>query len=71
MKMFETKKIKGYYKLNSIDKLIFDSFLKRFYEAWEYPEEHKPVAVNVQKGYIRVDLNDGSWLHVKANGEWY
>lgn len=69
--MFNAKNIKGYYKLNSVDQFVFDSFLKRFYEAWEYPEDHKPVGIKVEKGYLRVDLNDGSWLHVKANGEWY
>lgn len=69
--MFDTKKIKNYNKLGANTKKALDIFLKRFYSAWEFPEEHTPIAVNKGKGFLRVDLKDGSWLHVKPNGEWY
>ncbi|AGK99034.1 hypothetical protein [Clostridium pasteurianum] len=69
--MFETKNIKNYNRLGSNAKKAFDSFLKRFYNAWEFPEDHKPIAVNMCKGFLKVDLNDGSWLHVTPSGEWY
>lgn len=69
--MFDTKKIKGYNKLGPNAKKAFDSFLKRFYNAWEFPLDHTPVKVSMWKGFLRVDLNDGSWLHVTPRGEWY
>lgn len=69
--MFNTSQISGYVNLDIKDKKLFNYFLQRFYKAWEYPEDHEPIAVKVQKGFLRVDLSDGSWLHVKSNGEWY
>lgn len=69
--MFETKNIKNYNRLGLNAKKAFDSFLKRFYNAWEFPLDHTPVKVSMGKGFLRVDLEDGSWLHVKPNGEWY
>lgn len=69
--MFGTKNIKGYNQITGNAKKVFDYFLAKFYKAWEFPEDHTPISVKVQKGFLRVDLNDGSWLHVKPNGEWY
>lgn len=69
--MFDTKKIKNYNKLGPNAKKAFDIFLKRFYGAWEFPEGHAPISVDMGKGFLRVDLSDGSWLHIKPNGEWY
>lgn len=69
--MFNASQISGYGKLDIKDKKLFDYFLRKFYRAWKYPEDHEPISVKVQKGFLRVDLRDGSWLHVKPNGEWY
>ena len=70
--MFDAGKVKGYAKLNDMDKKLFDRFCKRFYEAWEYPEDHAPIKIErMDKKYLKVTLNDGDWLHILRNGEWY
>jgi hypothetical protein len=69
--MFRAERVKGYNKLNVLDKELFAKFCKRFYEVWEYPETHTPIRVERKENYLKVTLNDGDWLHVTANGDWY
>jgi hypothetical protein len=49
--MFKTEAIKGYNKLTGEDKKVFDKFLKDFYNAWEFPEEHEFTSVRIERGY--------------------
>ncbi|APM41363.1 hypothetical protein [Clostridium kluyveri] len=70
-KMFDATEVKGFNKLNDADKDLFTRFCKKFYDAWEYPEKHKPVKVQKMKGYLKVTLVDVSWLHITKNCEWY
>lgn len=69
--MFIPEKVKGYSKLDAAGKELFKRFCTRFYNAWEYPEDHAPIKVQRVKMYLKVTLNDGDWLHVLGNGDWY
>lgn len=69
--MFDVTKIKGYSKLTDVEKQVFCSFCKNFYSMWEEPEKHTPIKVQRADGYLKITLNDGDWLHVLGNGDWY
>ncbi|CAB1242411.1 conserved hypothetical protein [Clostridiaceae bacterium BL-3] len=69
--MFDVTKIKGYSKLADYEKDVFHSFCRNFYSMWEEPEKHAPIKVKREESYLRVTLNDGDWLHVLGNGDWY
>jgi len=77
-------KVEGHKALNDIDLFLFKRFCTDFYEVWEYPNKYAPIKVErvtdyitddkVEVEYLRVDLKDNSWLHVrnnKGNLEWY
>ncbi|RMD04935.1 hypothetical protein D9O40_00880 [Clostridium autoethanogenum] len=69
--MFNLEEVKGYSKLDAKDKELFGRFYQKFYKAWEYPEDHKPISISRAKGYLKVTLNDGDWLHILKDGSWY
>jgi hypothetical protein len=69
--MFIPEKAKGYSKLTDTEKQVFDSFCRNFYSMWEQPEKHAPVKVQRADGHLKVTLNDGDWLHLLGNGDWY
>lgn len=69
--MFNATEVKGYDKLDDVEKQVFDRFCRNFYDMWEQPEKHAPVKVQRVKMYLKVTLNDGDWLHVLGNGDWY
>jgi hypothetical protein len=70
--MFIPENIKGFDRLDAASKELFKRFCTRFYEAWEYPEDHAPTSVKrLDSKYLKVTLNDGDWLHVLGNGDWY
>lgn len=67
--------VAGYNKLSEENKKLFITFLKNFYKAWEYPEQHIPVKVCFKKdkangAYLRVDF-EKEWFHVKGPNTWY
>lgn len=76
--MKEAKKIKGFSKLPLDDQKIFTGFLKNFYKAWEYPEDHEIVKVAIAKEgqgkhatqFIKATCENGEWYHVSAHS-WY
>ena len=71
MKVFNPEEVKGYNNLDDKEKEVFKRFCARFYKAWEYPEDHAPLKIQRARKYLRVTLNDGDWLHILKNGEWY
>lgn len=71
IKLFNSNEVKGYKNLGKGDKEAFRIFCDKFYKAWEYPEDHKPISISRAKGYLRVTLNDGDWLHILKDGSWY
>lgn len=76
VKLKAPNEVRGFEKLSNSSRQIFESFLKSFYKAWEYPEEHIPIRVAIKKDaangvYLRVDFKDGTWLHVKGPNTWY
>lgn len=69
------EEVAGYNKLNENHRKLFREFLKKFYKAWEYPENHLPVKVAFKKdkvdgAYLKVDFND-EWYHIKGPTNWY
>lgn len=67
--------VAGYNKLSEDHKKLLSEFLKNFYKAWDYPEDHLPTKVTFKKdkvegAYLRVDFN-GEWYHVKSPNTWY
>ncbi|MEY7998645.1 hypothetical protein AB8U03_00265 [Clostridium sp. Mt-5] len=70
--MFIPESVKGFNKLDAADKELFKRFCTRFYKAWEYPEDHAPIKISrMDEKYLKVTLNDGDWLHIMKNGDWY
>ncbi len=70
--MFNAEKVKGYNKLNDSGKELFKVFCEKFYKAWEYPEDHKPIKIEkMDSKHLKVSLNDGDWLHISKDGSWY
>lgn len=72
----KAEEVKGYDQLSDARKVVLAQFLTNFYAAWEYPEKCIPVQVRVRRDksngvYLRVDLIDGSWYHVKSPTIWY
>ncbi|HWP96260.1 MAG TPA: hypothetical protein VN426_05375 [Syntrophomonadaceae bacterium] len=66
--------VNGYEKLDEKQKILFEKFLRNFYGAWEFPENHRPVKVRyiVDKiPYLRVDFEKGGWLHIQSPTIWY
>jgi hypothetical protein len=72
MKVFNVEKVKGYNKLNDKDKELFKVFCEKFYKAWEYPKDHRPIKIEkMDSEHLKVTLNDGDWLHILKDGSWY
>ncbi|QXE19982.1 hypothetical protein [Clostridium sp. 001] len=69
--MFKAESVKGFSKLNDADKKLFRWFCEKFYKVWEHPEDHAPVKIEKSKGYLKVTLSDGDWLHILKDGSWY
>lgn len=72
----KAEEVKGYSQLSDADKALFAQFLSNFYSAWDYPEKHIPVQVKLKSDkangrYLRVDLINGDWYHVKNPSTWY
>lgn len=75
-KLIQPKDVKGFNKLLDSNKQLFELFLKNFYRAWEYPENHVPINVFFKKDkingdYLRVDFKDNEWYHVKGPNTWF
>lgn len=69
------EEVKGYQALSEQEKRMFAEFLTNFYQAWEFPEKHIPIAVkpDFDEGagkYLRVEF-DMMWLHVKSPTTWF
>lgn len=55
--------VKGYSKLCEEHKKLFTTFLRNFYNVWEYPEEHVPTKVCLKK-----DKENGTYLRDQILG---
>ncbi len=67
----KAEEVKGFNKLPDACKEIFSDFLNNWYKRWDHPERHQPlqVALKCDRGagtYLRVDMSDGNWYHVKS-----
>lgn len=76
MQLKKAEEIRGYTQLSDANKALFAKFLKNFNAAREYPEKHIPIKVKVTRDqengvYLRVDLINGDWYHVKGPTTWY
>lgn len=69
-KPLSPQKIKGYEKLSEANQRIFTSFLKNYYERFEYPEDNQPTEVLAQENYLKVTFKD-KWLHIINSDCWY
>ncbi|EDK35311.1 hypothetical protein [Clostridium kluyveri] len=70
--MFNATEVKGFNKLSNADKELFKKFCEKFYNAWEFPDKHKPVKISrMNEKHLKVTLNDGVWLHITKDCEWY
>lgn len=75
----EAEEIKGFDKLPKAAQEIFKGFLKNFYAAFEYPEDHEVVKVSIAKEgrgkhisqFIKVSCENGEWFHVLSPHKWY
>ena len=66
--------VEGYEQLSDQNKLLFAEFLRNFYEAWEFPENHLPVRIKYVANdapNLRVDFAQGGWLHIISPTLWY
>ncbi|MEA4926329.1 MAG: hypothetical protein VB084_13585 [Syntrophomonadaceae bacterium] len=63
--------VKGYGSLSNFDQGIFKDFLFNWYSRWEYPERHQPEQVRCDEDYLRVDMTDGNWYHVRSADVWW
>ncbi|WP_418627473.1 hypothetical protein [Anaerosinus sp.] len=60
--------MEGYSKLTNYEKSIIKIFEKEF--AIENGTNIIAIAVKREKGYLRVNISDGGWLHVTPY-TWY
>ncbi|NLW90973.1 MAG: hypothetical protein GXY34_05170 [Syntrophomonadaceae bacterium] len=71
MNLTAAEQVKGFNKLSEAHKQIFKDFLKNWYGRWDHPENHQPLRVGFKRdksagAYLRVDMSDGDWYHVKS-----
>lgn len=72
----EGRPIQGLDKLLPANQKLFRRFYNNYMAQWDDPTDHEPVKVAYKKdkgngAYLRVDLADGTWLHVKGPNFWY
>lgn len=73
------EQIKGFDKLPLEAQKIFTGFLKNFYTALEFPEDHEIVKVSIEKEgqgkhatqFIKATCKNGEWFHVSSMHSWY
>lgn len=72
-KLAAPEDVKGYETLSDKQKNLFNGFLKNYYKAWEYPEDHLPVKVKFidKENYLKVEFCNKEWLHVTNTNIWY
>jgi len=66
--------VDGYEQLDAEQRILFENFLRNFYGAWEFPENHRPVKIEYvadEIPYLRVDFEKGGWLHIQSPTIWY
>lgn len=69
--LIKAEEVKGFKELSDTHQKIFSDFLHNWYKRWEYPERHQPLQVALKRDrgagmYLRVDMSDGDWYHVKS-----
>ena len=75
--MAVVSEVMGFKRLHPAHQELFKKFYNNYLKQWEDDsEQHKPVKVAFRRddnngAYLRVDLADGSWLHVKGQHTWY
>ncbi|MEN6462214.1 MAG: hypothetical protein ABFC94_12695 [Syntrophomonas sp.] len=66
--------VPGYHKLSEDHQKLFTAFLNNFYRSWEFPEKHLPKKVKYiadKIPYLRINCEDGNWLHILSPTRWY
>lgn len=65
--------VEGYNKLSDDAKEVFERVYKAHnsIQGNDYKEKYIPVKVEDHEDYLKVNFEDGEWLHYTANGEWY
>lgn len=66
-------KVKGYDKLSSYAKKIFERMYKKHNAAQGLDNKIRwiPKSVKEHKDHLEVHFNGKDWLHWLPNGEWY
>lgn len=69
--LIKAEEVKGFNKLTDIHQKIFKDFLGNWYKRWDHPERHQPTKVALKRDrgagiYLRVDMSDGDWYHIKS-----
>jgi len=70
-KLKSAEDMQGYNELVVESQKLFGKFLKNFYAIWEHPEEHQPLSIGLDKGYLMVTFEGNSCLHVIKPDQWY
>ncbi|MCD2345772.1 hypothetical protein [Clostridium guangxiense] len=73
------EKIKGFNKLPLEAQKIFTGFLKNFYAAFEFPQDHEVAKVAIAKEgrgkhttqFIKATTKNGEWFRVLSPHTWY
>jgi hypothetical protein len=63
--------MQGYEELVVASQNLFKKFLINFYGIWEHPEEHQPISIGVDNGYLMVTFEGNSCLHITRPDQWY
>lgn len=66
----QPNQVKGYKNLTKENQGLFEAFLSKYYKGYEYPEDHQPIGVKTENGYLKVTF-ENYWLHVKDQNTWY
>lgn len=70
-KLKNAEDMQGFTELVIESRNLFKEFLKNFYSVWEHPEEHQPLSVGIDNGYLKVIFEGNSCLHIIKSDEWY
>lgn len=65
------KGIKGFGRLTEWQKDLFASVYKKHMEVVEDKEKWQVKSVSWQETFLRVNFQNGEWLHYSLGGYWY
>jgi hypothetical protein len=70
------EQVQGLENLLPANQKLFRKFYRNYMRQWEDPSGREPVKVAYRKDkangpYLRVEMDDGTWLHVKGPNTWY